>query len=968
MIRQKLRQAALAFGIAAAATATTHATLPHTDGDVFIGFRATSGQGQLKDILINAGPVSQFIGAGAPITVDLGPNAAADLSREFGSNWHSRPEVRWSVSGMQFSAGTSGLRNRTLFASRREVKPGEQSVGWDTGSTNAHNGVCSSTIAVMRDKFKAGNDNASQTESGTKSVIQDASSPQSYATFMSGGVSYSYFQDSDVGIENTFANGAQNSVLDFYVIQPYVSGGTPSPAPLTGAFRIDSSAVLTFSPTIAPFATPALSFAVPTASVNEDVAGGKITIAINRSVKTDTAVTVNFSTTEITAIDGEDFTGQVDTAVSFGVGETTKTVDVTILDTAGRKPNRTFKGTLAVAPADGIVADPAEMVITIVETDPEPSTVVLSAATYSIAENGGNLIVTLTRSGVTTTAVDVSVSTTNGTALAGTDFTGLSNSVVSFAANEVTKTATIPITNRAGYFGDRTFTVSLSNGTNGATFGTPSSAIVTIQELDPQPATLALSAATYTIAETGGNAVITINRTGSTAPVSVNFSTTNGTALGGTDFTAQTNTVVDFLQGDTSKTVNVAIINRAGFFGNRAFSVAISSPSGVGQLGTPVTATVNITETDPVPPVPVVAGVYNGLIIPVAAASHNTSGSISLKVTPVGAFTGKVALGGFSFSIKGTLATTGDAKFGKDATATFPLIGKAKPPVALGNLALHLEAGKLTGTIGNVATVDGDRAFYDGKINVVSSDFLLTNKGKFTVVIPSETVSAAIPQGDGFGVVSVTKKGAAKFAGVLADGTKFSAAGALSQGNKVAVYALLYAKKGSFAGAFTLDTAPANTDLSGADFLWIRPEQTKVKHYLAGWPAGTKVDVLGAKYVVPAKTENKSVFPFPNGSGVAVMTFADGKLTGPLNKNVSISSANKVANSPTATDKTYKLGITSGTGALKGDFTHTDGTKTKFTGVIFQKGATKGGYGYFLSNVPKNGAPGASGGVTILAQ
>ena len=98
------------------------------------------------------------------------------------------------------------------------------------------------------------------------------------------------------------------------------------------------------------------------------------------------------------------------------------------------------------------------------------------------------------------------------------------------------------------------------------------------------------------------------------------------------------------------------------------------------------------------------------------------------------------------------------------------------------------------------------------------------------------------------------------------------------------------------------------------------------------------------------------------------MTFADGKLTGPLNKNATISFANKVTNSPTATDKTYKLSLTSSSGALKGDFTHTDGTKTKFTGVIFQKGATKGGYGYFLSNVPKNGAPGESGGVTILAQ
>lgn len=913
--------------------------------------------------MINAGPVSQFIGVGAAFTVNLGANALSDLNTTYGSNWSTRADVRWSVSGTQVTAG-NGVANRTLFASRREALPGVQSTPWKTGSLNAQNPVSTGRIVPMTAKFAEGNTNIDQTESGSVAVIQDATKANSFASFMQESTSYVYFTTGGFGIENTFANGTNNSVLDFYIIQPQ----SPAvDAPLSGAFRLDDSATLTFFPTITSLATPALAFSSAVYSVNEDDASGKVTLTIQRSNKLDSAVTVNFSTVEVTAFDGVDFTGKTDTAVAFAIGETSKTVDVSIIDVAGFAANRTFKSVITVPPASGIAIDPKEATVTIVDTDPLPSSLVLNAATYTIAENGGTLPVTITRSGTTTTAVSVTFSTTNGSALGGTDFTA-QNVQVDFAANDLTKLVNIPITNRAGFFGDRNFTIALANGTNGATLGTPNSATVTIQELDAQPATLALSAATYSIVETGGNAVVTINRTGSTAAVSVNFSTTDGTALGGTDFTAQSNVQVDFAQGDTSKTVNVAIVNRAGLFGNRAFTVALSSPSGVGQLGTPTTATVTITESI-VFPVSFAAGNYNGLLIPTGAASHNASGFITLKVTAAGAFTGKVAVGGFSFSVKGTRASNGDAKFGKELSANIALVGKANPPVPLGNLALHLADRKLTGTLGATATVDGDLAFYDGKTRIVSSDLILANKGKFTVVIPSETVSASIPQGDGIGLVTVTAKGAAKFAGVLADGTKFAASSALSpvglsQKNNVSVYALLYAKKGSFAGAFTLDTAPANSDLSGSDFLWIRPAQTNVKHYLAGWPAGTKVDVLGAKYVVPAKLANTSVFPGLGQTGAVDLTFADGKLTGTVVKGATISTANKV----TTSDTTFKLSITSSSGGLKGDFTHTDASKTKYVGVIFQKGATRGGFGFFLSNVPKNAAPGEGGGMTLLAK
>ena len=130
-------------------------------------------------------------------------------------------------------------------------------------------------------------------------------------------------------------------------------------------------------------------------------------------------------------------------------------------------------------------------------------------------------------------------------------------------------------------------------------------------------------------------------------------------------------------------------------------------------------------------------------------------------------------------------------------------------------------------------------------------------------------------------------------------------------------------------------------------------------------------DLFGASYRAPQKGDATSVFPGLGAdnllTGNATVQFADGKLTAPINKAVNITAKNKVTNAP-ATDKTFKLTLTAGTGALKGNLTDDGGKKPAFKGIVYQKGTTKGGFGYFLSTVPKGGPSGESGGVTVLAK
>src|SRR5262245_41451819 len=115
----------------------------------------------------------------------------------------------------------------------------------------------------------------------------------------------------------------------------------------------------------------------------------------------------------------------------------------------------------------------------------QPGTLAFSAATYRGAEGGGPVTLTIVRSSGDDGAVAVNVATTTpATAMPGDDFTAL-NQTVDFADGQTSATVDLAILDDSDVEGaDETVTVALSAPTNGATLGTPSSAVVSIDDND----------------------------------------------------------------------------------------------------------------------------------------------------------------------------------------------------------------------------------------------------------------------------------------------------------------------------------------------------------------------------------------------------------------------------------------------------------------------------------------------------
>ncbi|HEX8250183.1 MAG TPA: Calx-beta domain-containing protein, partial [Pyrinomonadaceae bacterium] len=235
-------------------------------------------------------------------------------------------------------------------------------------------------------------------------------------------------------------------------------------------------------------------------------------------------------------------------------------------------------------------------------------TIQFSSATYTGAE-GTSATITVTRSGDLSLPSTVGYSTSNGTATggaacgAGVDYVS-AEGVLAFAASETSKTFNVQLCSDALPKGDETINLTLA-GPNGATLGTPSTAVLTITNVNaPLAGVFSLSAATYTVGEAGSTVAVTINRTGGTdGEVSVNYGFTDGTATGGNSCAAgidynNTGSTVTFAGGQSSQTVNVTICNDTAIEGSETFTVTLSGATGGATIGSPSSAVITITDDD----------------------------------------------------------------------------------------------------------------------------------------------------------------------------------------------------------------------------------------------------------------------------------------------------------------------------------------------------------------------------------
>ncbi|HOD05336.1 MAG TPA: Calx-beta domain-containing protein, partial [Anaerolineaceae bacterium] len=167
----------------------------------------------------------------------------------------------------------------------------------------------------------------------------------------------------------------------------------------------------------------------------------------------------------------------------------------------------------------------------------------LEAATWTVAEGGSTLDITVERMGSPAGQVSVLFTTTDGSATAGSDYTAISQTLTWADGNSNVQVISIPILEDALIEGTESFTVTLS-GPSDAYLGTPYQGTVTITDNDvPMTCSYAFSGAEYESSE-NGSALIEVQRTGDCPQAgSVHYQTHDSTATAGLDYTATEGTL-----------------------------------------------------------------------------------------------------------------------------------------------------------------------------------------------------------------------------------------------------------------------------------------------------------------------------------------------------------------------------------------------------------------------------------------
>ena len=299
------------------------------------------------------------------------------------------------------------------------------------------------------------------------------------------------------------------------------------------------------------------------------------------------AVSVPFSTHDGSAVAGKDYTATSGTLV-FPAGETAENVVVAVVNRSGSAKARSFSVTLGAA-TNATVAD-GTGVVTIGASGATPVTApgISAAADVVVGATDGyvDLPVTLTAPGVN--PVTVNYATANGTTLSNTfcsgssyGYAGQSNSLT-FEPGVTLQTVRVPLLNCGVSLssGFQEFSLNLSGNSSDSTL------VRAVTQVDVTGDASALSTPGLFVRDavvdnSAGTVRVPVLLGGpsgaaSGVAVSVPFSTHDGSAVAGKDYTATSGTLV-FPAGETAENVVVAVVNRSGSAKARSFSVTLGA-------------------------------------------------------------------------------------------------------------------------------------------------------------------------------------------------------------------------------------------------------------------------------------------------------------------------------------------------------------------------------------------------------
>jgi hypothetical protein len=318
-----------------------------------------------------------------------------------------------------------------------------------------------------------------------------------------------------------------------------------------------------------------------------------------------------------------------------------------------------------------------------------------------------------------------------------------------------------------------------------------------------------------------------------------------------------------------------------------------------------------------------VKGVYQGLFSPSSGATRQNLGFLSATTTDSGAFSGKLQVfAGKSYSLSG--------RFQVDGSWSNYVAAAGLPPLMV---QLQLDFNRGDSLDGQVS--DGMwSADLNAYRSVFNATYIAPQQGKYTVVIPGTADSTNTPEGEGFGIVTVSANGGVSFAGSLADGSKVTQAAILSRDGQWPLFASPKALNCLLHGWVDF-VGRTSDDLHGV-LTWIKAPSPAAKFYPEGFVVQT--EAVGSRYVAPLK--GTPVINVHTGQ----VWFANGNLGQSFTNHVILSSNNTIIN---LNSNKLALTITPATGLFKGTVNVPGIQKTfPFTGVLIQK--QNSGFGFFL--------------------
>ena len=257
--------------------------------------------------------------------------------------------------------------------------------------------------------------------------------------------------------------------------------------------------------------------------------------------------------------------------LTIPAGDTAATITVQLLDDGNHEPTETFEVRLA-DPHNSVIRDgtgEAEIL--------DDDTPTISIDDLSVLESAETAAATIRLDRPAYDEVTVRYDTAANTATAAQDYTDQSQVEVTIAAGLTTATAEVPILQGDVYEDEESFFVDLSNPV-GAELGSDTRAEITIVD-DDSPPTLSVRDAAAVDEESGPLSFV-VERTGETSlPATFSWSTEDGTAEAGSDFTAAGGTVTIPATSSTAA-LQVQLLSDSLAENDETLSVTLSDPVG----------------------------------------------------------------------------------------------------------------------------------------------------------------------------------------------------------------------------------------------------------------------------------------------------------------------------------------------------------------------------------------------------